>query len=258
MTTGIRTTGDFCWINMLTPKPKAACSFFAEVLGWTYGEIPGMGYTIKAAGRDIGGLFDLAGPNTPPDTQPHIGVMVKVADAEATCARVEALGGSAKPPFALGDRLRMAVCKDPSGVEFDLWESKSAEGTVVDRRAAGAPSWFEALTPDPARAATFYRDLFGWTFDSAPIPEQPGESYTTFRLGGRPLAGLMEITPRMTGLAPQWAVYFTVADADAAAATAVRLGGIQGFPVRAVPGVGRFCALASPQGVMFYVLEHAA
>ena len=58
MTTMIRPPGDFCWINMLTPEPKEACDFFAAVLGWTYGEIPGMGYTIKAGGRDNGG----AGP----------------------------------------------------------------------------------------------------------------------------------------------------------------------------------------------------
>ena len=38
MTTGTRKTGDFCWINMLTPQPDAARDFYSQVLGWTYGE----------------------------------------------------------------------------------------------------------------------------------------------------------------------------------------------------------------------------
>ena len=36
MATGIRRTGDFCWINMLTPNPAKAREFFAKLLDWTY------------------------------------------------------------------------------------------------------------------------------------------------------------------------------------------------------------------------------
>ncbi len=36
MATGIRDAGDFCWINILTPRPTEAMAFFARVLGWTY------------------------------------------------------------------------------------------------------------------------------------------------------------------------------------------------------------------------------
>ena len=44
MATGIRRTGEFCWINMLTPRPAQAMEFFARVLGWTYFEMPGIGH----------------------------------------------------------------------------------------------------------------------------------------------------------------------------------------------------------------------
>ena len=86
MTTGIRPMGDFCWINMLTPQPADARAFFGRLLDWTYVEMPGMGHRVQVGGRDIGGLFDLDGPNTPPGTPPLIGVMVKVASADATAA----------------------------------------------------------------------------------------------------------------------------------------------------------------------------
>ena len=46
MTTGTRRAGDFCWINMLTPRPAEAREFFGALLGWTYGEIPGMGHSV--------------------------------------------------------------------------------------------------------------------------------------------------------------------------------------------------------------------
>ena len=58
----LRKAGEFCWINMLTPRPAEAMEFFAAVLGWTYFEMPGIGHGIQVGGRDIGGLFDLARP----------------------------------------------------------------------------------------------------------------------------------------------------------------------------------------------------
>ena len=71
MATGFRKAGEFCWINMLTPPPAEAREFFSKLLGWTYVELPGMGHSVQVGGRDVGGLLDLAGPNTPPGTRAH-------------------------------------------------------------------------------------------------------------------------------------------------------------------------------------------
>src|SRR6476660_8321176 len=108
-----RDPGEFCWVNMLTPKPAEACAFFGELLGWTFAEMPGMGYTILVSGSPIGGLFDVNGPGTPEGTQPMIGVMVKVQSADETSAKVAALGGTGKPAFDIMEQGRMAVCFDP-------------------------------------------------------------------------------------------------------------------------------------------------
>ena len=140
MTTGIRSTGEFCWINMLTPQPAEAREFFGKLFDWTYAEIPGMGHSIQVGGRSVGGLFDLAGPNTPPGTPPHIGVMVKVDNADATGAKVTSLGGKALPAFDIMDQGRMAVCFDPNGAPFDVWEPKKSHGTDADSELHGAPS----------------------------------------------------------------------------------------------------------------------
>src|SRR5258708_26859303 len=124
MTTRTRKPGEFCWINMLAPRPAEARDFFGKLLGWPYGEIPGMGHVIKVSGHDIGGLFDIESPQTPPGTPPFIGVMVKVESADATAAKVIALGGTAMSAFDIMDAGRMAVCHDPNGAQFDLWEPK--------------------------------------------------------------------------------------------------------------------------------------
>src|SRR4051794_9925402 len=47
MATGIRKVGEFCWTNMLTPRPVEAMEFFGRVLGWTYYEMPGMGHGVR-------------------------------------------------------------------------------------------------------------------------------------------------------------------------------------------------------------------
>ena len=254
MATGTRRVGEFCWINMLTPQPAEARAFFGTLLGWTYGEIPGMGHLVQVGGRDIGGLFDLEGPNTPPGTPPLIGVMVKVESADATGEKVTSLGGKAKPAFDIMDQGRMAVCFDPNGAEFDVWEPREGHGTDADSTQHGAPSWFETLTSDVDRATAFYNELFGWTSEVMPMP---GSDYTVFKLGGVPIAGMMQITPEMGNPRPHWGTYFTVNDADETAREAVRLGATLCVPPQDVPGVGRFCGITSPQGVTFYAITYA-
>jgi predicted enzyme related to lactoylglutathione lyase len=253
MPTGKRKTGEFCWINILTPQPTEARAFFGKLLGWTYFQIPGLGHGLQVGGRDIGGLFDLEGPNTPKGIPPCIGVMVKVESADATCAKVTSLGGKVKTVFDMMDNLRMAVCFDPNGANFDLWEPKKAHGTDVDSTQHGAPSWYETMTTDVDRAAKFYSELFGWIPEVVPMP---GATYTTFKHGAADVAGMMQITPRMGEVRPHWVTYFTVKDADETAREAVNLGATLCMTMKDVPGVCRFCGITSPHGVTFRVVQY--
>ena len=253
MPTGLRKPGEFCWFNMLTPQPDEARVFFGKILGWTYAEIPGMGHRVQVSGRDIGGLFDLAGPNTPPGTPPLIGVMVKVEVADSFADKVVSLGGRAMPAFDIRDQGRMAVCFDPNGGQFDLWEPKKGPGTDVDSTIHGAPSWFETLTTDVDIATAFYSELFGWTPE---VFQSPAFNYTTFRNAGVPVAGMMQITPQMGEMPSHWGVYFTVKDADEALQEALAQGAKICMTMKDVPDVGRICGFTSPQGVMFNVIEY--
>jgi predicted enzyme related to lactoylglutathione lyase len=253
MTTGARSVGDFCWINILTPEPDRAREFFASLLGWTYAEIPGMGHRVQVGGHDIGGLFDLAGPGTPPGTPPGIGVMVRVENADAMVACINALGGTAKPAFDIGPQGRMADCLDPNGANIDIWQPNQSSGMQADSTEHGVPSWFETMTTDTAVATKYYTELFGWTAD---VSDMGGIQYTTFKLGDKFVAGMMKITDDMGPIPPHWGVYFTVRNADQAAANAEKLGGTVFIPAQDIPGTGRFCGLISPQGVRFYAIQY--
>lgn len=87
--------------------------------------------------------------------------------------------------------------------------------------APGTPSWVDLGSPDSAAAAAFYGGLFGWTAEMDPRPEAGG--YGMLTLNGKNVAGLgPQMNPEMP---PFWAVYVTVADADATLAKATASGG---------------------------------
>ena len=109
----------------------------------------------------------------------------------------------------------MAVCHDPNGANFDIWEPKKMPGTDADSSLHGSPSWSETLTTDVGKAREFYCSLFGWTAD---VKHMPGMDYTVFRNEGTDIAGLMAIPH--PDIPPHWGTYFTVNDADEAARVA--------------------------------------
>ncbi|HZS37836.1 MAG TPA: VOC family protein [Polyangia bacterium] len=252
---GSRKPGEFCFFNMITPRPKEACEFFGALLGWTFTEVPGLhGYMVQVGGKNVGGLWDQHAPNTPEGTPAFIGLSVKVESADAAAAAAAKLGGKAGPAFDVMNAGRMAVITDPNGAQFDVWESKQHAGTEVDNRLPGAPSWFESRTTDVARASAFYAGLFGWKPE---VVTPPGMSYTTFKRGEIYVGGMLECPPGMN-VPPHWATFFNVEDVDAAARKAAELGAATCMPPTDIPGIGRFCALTSPQGVAFQLIRYVA
>jgi uncharacterized protein len=254
MTRSPRPTGHFCWINVITPRSAEAREFFGQLLGWTYAEVPGLGHRIQVDGSDIGALLDVQGPATPPGGKPFIGVMVKVLSASDACVRVTALGGKARPPIDILDQGRLSVCTDPHGADFDVWEPKAMQGTDVDPRQPGAPSWFETFTPDVDHSTRFYCSLFGWTAEES---KRTSPRSRNFRLGEQYVAGTLELVPALGNMRPHWATYFTVRDAHHAAREAARLGGQVCAIVQELPGLGLYCGITSPQGVGFHLIQYA-
>lgn len=253
MAKGKRRFHDFNWINLMTPELERAASFYASVLGWTYGDGVPRGKLILVDGLPAGALMDLAA--CPPGLPASIGVMIKVEDADAAVARVNALGGQAGPAFDVLENGRMAMCKDPCGGVFNVWQPLSKDGAECDSHAHGAPSWFETLTTDVDAAVRFYTELFGW--QTAVEQPTPGAPYTVFKHGGVPIAGAMRFdADKMGGIPPHWATYFAVDDTDGVVRLAKEHGATICLGPLDIPKVGRFALMKSPQGVPFHVLQY--
>jgi predicted enzyme related to lactoylglutathione lyase len=146
----------------------------------------------------------------------------------------------------------MAVCHDPSGAQFDVWEAKKP-GPRVDSRHPGAPTWYETMTTDVARGKTFYEGVFGWT--STDVSPAPGMDYTILKQGKTDVGGMMGILPRMGDIKPHWNINFAVANVDDSLALAKELGATIPMGPHDVPNVGRFAAVVSPQGVGFLIFQ---
>ncbi len=106
----------------------------------------------------------------------------------------------------------------------------------------GTPSWIALATTDPAAAAAFYADLFGWA-----APEG------LFLLRDLPVAGLSTLSDEMVarGVPPHWVTYISVDDADAAAARASEAGGRLLEEPRDVGDSGRTATVVDSTGATF-------
>jgi predicted enzyme related to lactoylglutathione lyase len=116
----------------------------------------------------------------------------------------------------------------------------------------GTFSWVDLATADAGAAKSFYTRLFGWKIEDTDAGDGDGDVYTICRLNGDAVCGLfgMSADMRAVGVAPNWTSYVTVADVDAAAARATRLGGDVINDVFDVQDVGRMAVLKDPQGAV--------
>lgn len=112
---------------------------------------------------------------------------------------------------------------------------------------AGRFVWRELVTRDPAAAAAFYAQTFGWTAADANMPMP----YTMLHQPGLDdaVAGAMGLpAPQVP---PHWVDYITVDDLEAAMAAVKEHGGQLHTEAIAIPGVGRFASASDPLGGVF-------
>jgi predicted enzyme related to lactoylglutathione lyase len=255
-----------CWVETLQPDPHAAVRFYSALFGW---QIAGPGPLAGDATRDyfVARLRerDVAGIGALPDglSRAVWSTHVRVDDADAAAARAVRAGGRVlSAPFEAPPAGRIAVLADPEGVAFCVWEARSREGAqVVNEPCAWAMSTL--LTRDPAAAIAFYGTVFGWRTEPLDMGGMP---VTLFRLpgyvGGLPRQPVpRDVVAVMHGLDPgpgpapaHWNADFWIGDADAAAATAVRLGGRVVVAREDSPSF-RTVVLADPAGATFSISQ---
>jgi len=249
-------SGTPSWVDLMTPDPTAAKSFYSTLFGWEYRDedtgMPDNPYTMCLKRQK-----PVAGMGRQSDEQRAMGIpplwntYVTVTDAQASAAKAGELGGSVMAaPMDVMDAGRMAVLVDPTGAVLCIWQTKDHIGAELVNE-HGTLAWSELMTPDVDAAAKFYEGLFGWT---AHAEDMGAMIYTTFMLADRGIAGAMK--PPVDGIPPNWGTYFAVDDCDATV-EAARRGGATVFMGPEDIAPGRMASMADPQGAMFNVITLA-
>jgi uncharacterized protein len=254
-----------CWISNLQRDVPAARRFYERLLGWETAGPDGVPddeatYAVgRLRGRDVAGIGTI--PETAADMAAAWVTEVRVDDLEAVAERVAAAGGTVlEADVDLSPMGRLAVLTDPAGALVCAWEAGRREGAqIVNEPGAWAMSLLE--TADPDGAVAFYGAVFGWepeAFGPVTLMRLPG------CVGGEP----QQPVPRdvVAAIAPagsdaagaaRWIADLWVADADATAADAERLGGaVLVEPYDAPPF--RRAVLADPGGASFTVSQLVA
>jgi predicted enzyme related to lactoylglutathione lyase len=257
-----------CWIDTNQPDAEAAVAFYGGLFGWEFQDVTPPGARIRYfLGLLRGG--PVAGVASRPEGMQRAvawDTYVWVADAGAAAAKVAAAGGSVlREPADVGDAGRTALCADPDGAVFCLWQAKEHRGAAIVNE-PGSVNFNDLKTRDLDRARGFYGAVFGWeTIDVGfgyawALPgygdfleqRRPGTRAGMKEMGAPErfedvVASVAQITDDTP---PHWGLTFAVDDADAIAARASELGGRVITAPFDAPWV-RMTVIEDPQGATF-------
>jgi predicted enzyme related to lactoylglutathione lyase len=261
------------WVDIEHPDLDAAATFYGGLFGWTFEQAtpPGAApryFIAQLNGLDAAGIGETGPAGEAPGWQTY----VAVDDADAVAARVEACGGRLLDgPAEAGEGGRWVGCADPFGVQFRLWQSRRRPGVQVVNT-PGAWNFSDLHAADPAASAAFYTDVFGWSIDDVGfgsmirVPGYGDHLASTVDPDIRQRQAGVSVPPGFAdaigwltaaapGDAPHWHVTFTVADRDASAESAERLGGT--VLDRSDTAWTRQALIRDPQGGVFTASQFA-
>ncbi|MGC9379030.1 VOC family protein [Streptomyces sp. MH13] len=246
------TPGTPCWVSLMVHGPAATREFYGALFDWEFQPGPQqLGPYARALldGREVAGIGQL-----PPDRHLPLAWTPYFAsdDVNRTAETVRLCGGTiGVGPLDAGEAGRLAICSDPSGAVFGIWQAAAHLGTAVTG-VPGTPAWNELMTFESTSVAKFYETVFG--FELAPEVSADFD-YVTLRLDGRPVAGIHGLgtaLPRDRG--PHWMTYFEVDDAEESLERLTDLGGHAVKPVQDTPH-GRVAMVADPEGARFALVQ---
>jgi uncharacterized protein len=265
-----------CWIDTSQPDPEAAVAFYRDLFGWEFEDVmPPESEGKYFIGRIRGG--DVAAVGSVPEGAPPMAtwntyVWVESADDAANKVR-EAGGNVLREPFDVMNAGRMAVCTDPEGAAFCVWQANDMKGAgIVNEH--GSLNFNGLNTRDTDGAKSFYGSVFGWTTIELPGAEMwtlpgygdhletndPGLRERVTELGGPVgfedvVASINPIPEEQPDTPAHWSVTFAVDDADEIASKAGELGAKVLIPPFDAPWV-RMTILSDPQGATFIASKY--
>lgn len=241
--------GTPCWVHLLTSDIDKSLAFYADLFGWeSEGSRPEFGGYANATsdGHLVAGMV----PNTPEmNNVDSWQTFISTDDIDASIEAAAAAGGTlVAPAMQVSDLGSMGVMLDPAGALFGLWQPGTHTG-FEKYNEPGSVTWDELHSKSFAATTDFYTSVFGWSIEKT--ADTDDFRYYQGQIDGETVAGLMDAANTLPAEMPShWAVYFAVADVDAAVAR-----GLQGGAslVRAAQDTpfGRIAEVADPTGAAF-------
>ncbi|MEI2736162.1 MAG: VOC family protein [Rhodoblastus sp.] len=244
-----RSPGEVTWMDLSTPDLVAAKKFYQQVFGWAYqdtGQAFGHYNMAQTQQHNAAGMAQMDSGAQMPSAWT---IYFSSDDAAADAQRVKALGGQVlMDAMVVGDTGAMAICADPTGAVFGLWQAKEHIGAnIVGEH--GSMAWWEVNTRDLVAARDFYNKLFDLT-----PHKMEGMEYYTMQHGEEMICGVLQMDENWANIPPHWMGYFGVDDTDAAVERATAAGGIVGVPAFDMP-YGRMAVIVDPFGAAFSIVQ---
>jgi predicted enzyme related to lactoylglutathione lyase len=217
--------GTPCWVDLLSSDVGKSKAFYSELFDWTSqdaGEEFGGYVTFFSDGHPVAGMSGMS-PGLESRSADNWNTYISTSDIDAsTEAAVEAGGQVVSPPMQVGDLGSMAILSDPAGAMIGFWQPGMHVG-FGKYNEPGSVTWDEHHSKDFAASVAFYESVFGWNIHRTSDTDE--FRYFEGQVDGQTVAGLMDSASFLPAEVPShWAVYFSVSDADAAVANAVKLG----------------------------------
>ena len=249
------------WAELDTTDDIGALAFYSALFGWEDDPqemAPGWFYHMqKVNDLPACSIYKQSKEELAQNVPPHWNIYFTVANVDQTIEAIGQNGGTVVfGPHDVFEAGRMAMCQDPQGAFFAIWQANKHIGCRI-KHEPGAMFWNELLTTDRAAAVDFYIAALGVERGSVMQPDE----YAMLNAGGTEVAGVMQITPEMGEFPPHWTVYFGVENADAAVEKAQSLGATVFVPPTDIvpfegqPPIGRFAAMSDPQGAAFSIFQ---
>ncbi|MET8829260.1 VOC family protein [Streptomyces sp. NPDC004610] len=249
----VQPQGTPVWADAMFTDIEGAKNFYAEVLGWTYGEAGSEFGNYTQAFADGRSAAAVMPPMPGQDGVSQWCLYLASPDIAATAAAIRANGGQVlMEPMQVADFGSMCLASDPGGVVFGVWQAGTHQGFEAPSDQHGAYCWAEVFTRDPDKSDAFFPAVFPYTAQQMDDAEM---DFRIYSVQGEPVLGRMRMTDDFPPEVPPYInVYFNTTDCDDTVARAVKLGGTVRFGPVDSP-FGRFAALSDPYGANFSVLD---
>ena len=249
------------WAELDTTDEIGALSFYSALFGWEDDPqeiVPGWFYHMQRKnGLAAASIYRQSEEELAQNVPPHWNTYFTVSSVDETVKAVGRNGGSVVfGPADVFEAGRMAMCRDPQGAHFAIWQANQHIGCQL-KLETEAMFWNELLTTDSVAAIDFYIAVLGMERGEVAL----AMDYPMLRAGGTEVVGISQINPDMGELPPYWVAYFGVDNLDATVAQSQSLGATVFIPPADIvkeegqPPVGRFAHLADPQGAAFALMQ---